>query len=217
MDASHIKTSLSLPITTLFYHSRSLYRSTPPFHQSKMHFTSALALLSVMAFAVQTGNACTDLCGDAPDDATEGILLDLSAHLNLIFKLERNDVSFCGSKIAEYADDLHMTIDPNTIYTLSKDGHLLKGDTCDAPLKCTDYPKGAACECDPATGPIVNPQSSKCLDARNLAVVRNSSIHLSIRTSPPASIFKSLILRSCIALFIGTTCRSLHMRPSIAL
>lgn len=166
---------------------------TPPFHQSKMHLTSALALLSVMASAVQIGNACTELCSDAPDGVKEGSSrssLNLLGHLNLILKLKTDNVPFCGSKIAECADDFGIMIDPNAIYTFSADGRLQKGETCVAPKKCTDSPTGATCECNPATGPIVNPASEKCLDARNLAVVRDQSIHLSVRTSSPPSDFK---------------------------
>ncbi|KAG0275019.1 hypothetical protein BGZ96_003980 [Linnemannia gamsii] len=135
-----------------------------------MHLTSALALLSVMAFAVQTGNACTDLCSDALDSAKEGISLDLSVYLNLILKLDYNNVPLCGSRIAECDDNLGTTIDPNTIYTLSAPGLLEKKETCVAPLKCTDSPTGATCECEQVSGPIINPVSKKCLDARILAV-----------------------------------------------
>ncbi|KAF9368039.1 hypothetical protein CPB97_005014, partial [Podila verticillata] len=138
-----------------------------------MHLTSALALLSVMASAVQIGNACTELCSDAPDGVKEGSSrssLNLLGHLNLILKLKTDNVPFCGSKIAECADDFGIMIDPNAIYTFSADGRLQKGETCVAPKKCTDSPTGATCECNPATGPIVNPASEKCLDAHNLAV-----------------------------------------------
>ncbi|KAG0019873.1 hypothetical protein BGZ82_011754 [Podila clonocystis] len=120
-----------------------------------MHITSALALLSVMASAVQIGNACTEFCSDAP----AGVKAAPSTY----------NVPFCGSKIAECADDYGITIDSNAIYTFSADGRLQKGETCVSPKKCTDSPTGANCECNPVTGPIVNPVSKKCLDARNLA------------------------------------------------
>ncbi|KAF9127351.1 hypothetical protein BGW39_005941 [Mortierella sp. 14UC] len=145
-----------------------------------MHLTSALALLSVMASAVQIGNACTELCSDAPDSAKEASSLNLLGHLNLILNLKADNVSFCGSKIAECADDFGTTIDPNAIYTFSADGQLQKGEACVAPKKCTNSPTGATCECDAVTrvtGPIINPTSKKCLDARNLAVGEPVILH----------------------------------------
>ncbi|KAF9382811.1 hypothetical protein CPC16_009194 [Podila verticillata] len=122
-----------------------------------------------MASAVQIGNACTEFCSDAPTGVKKGSSLDLLAQLNLIQNLKKDNVPFCGSKIAECADVYGITIDSNAIYTFSADGRPQKGETCVSPKKCTDSPTGATCECDPVTGPIVNPVSEKCLDARNLA------------------------------------------------
>ncbi|KAG0376464.1 hypothetical protein BGX24_007726 [Mortierella sp. AD032] len=122
-----------------------------------------------MASAIHIGNACTDFCSEGPEDVKGVSPLNVLAHLNLILNLKTDDVSFCGSKIEECADDFPDTIDPNAIYTFLDDGSLQKGETCVAPKKCTDSPTGATCTCDPVTGPIVQPASKKCLDARNLA------------------------------------------------
>lgn len=165
----HIKISHSLPITTLFYNFPYLYRSTSPFHQSKMHLTSALSLLTVIAFAVQLGNACT------AKECTK-----------LVRELKHNKVPFCGSKIAKCPKDFgYSTADPNTSYTFSH-RELRKKEKCVAPLKCIDSPTGATCGCEQTTGRIFIPGSKQCWDAPYLDVVRSSPIHLFVHTSSPA-------------------------------
>jgi hypothetical protein len=158
----------SIPLFVHYFITPHLYRPTSPFHQSKMHLTS-LSLLTVIAFAVQFGNACT------AKECTK-----------LIRELKHNNVSFCGSKIAKCPKDFgYSTADPNTIYTFSH-RELRKKEKCVAPLRCIDSPTGATCECEQATGRIFIPGSKQCWDAPYLDVVGGSPIQLFVRTSSPA-------------------------------
>ncbi|KAK3845369.1 MAG: hypothetical protein J3R72DRAFT_436597 [Linnemannia gamsii] len=120
-----------------------------------MHLTSALSLLTVMAFAVQFGNACT------AKECTK-----------IVRELNLNNVPFCGSKVAKCPKEFgYSAADPNTIYTISN-SKLREKLKCVAPFKCIEgfYVATATCECKQATGRIFIPGSKQCWDAPYLDV-----------------------------------------------